>query len=99
MLVLFAFSVTPRKLLHDVFANHKDGYSNLSGTPGLPQVSSTVFNCQCDNLVAESPFIDDSSPIEIFTPGLFAEYKSGLVTSIHAEQQFFFGLRGPPAIL
>ena len=97
MLVIFALSITPKKLLHDLVANHRDKQALSFADNSTSQINRAVFNCHCDNLVAESSFTDDYSPIIFLTPGVFAKRSSSPVVCFYATRHFIFGLRGPPA--
>ena len=55
LLIIFSFSITPRIFLHNWLANHKDAVVNTTGK--VQHINAPVFNCQCDDNVAESPFI------------------------------------------
>jgi hypothetical protein len=57
VLLLFSFCVTPKRVLHDVLANHRD----VQNSPLLPieQVSASGFHCQIDDLVVVAPFLPD----------------------------------------
>jgi hypothetical protein len=95
MLALFGFSVTPKLILHNLVANHKD-------TPLKPnsanteQLSKSGFNCDCDNLVVESPFVDDHSVTEIIIPVLFSLHINKDVNDFNVVSKFYIELRGPP---
>jgi hypothetical protein len=55
LLLLFSFCITPKKFLHDLLANHRDGQTAHS----LPveQISSSGFHCHIDDLVVVAPFL------------------------------------------
>ena len=97
MLLLFTFSITPKQILHDVFANHKDTVNNLSGFSKVPLIVNAGINCPCDNLVAESPFTGEAPAFNLSAPFSFAEQPVLFANSFHSTNQFFFELRGPPA--
>jgi hypothetical protein len=97
MLVLFAFSVTPRNVLHDLFANHTDE-TVLSKRSNSTSVKTFDYLCKTDNLVVESPFIES---ITHFNFSAFAAYpKHRILTSyfFSSSKYFFFEHRGPPAV-
>jgi hypothetical protein len=58
LLVLFTFSITPKKLLHDLVATHTDTKHRtfLSNTHAA-QIHKSVINCQVDQLIVESPYL------------------------------------------
>jgi hypothetical protein len=94
-LMLFAFSITPKKSLHDLITNHKDQTYNPC-KEGIGEVSKAGFNCKCDNLVAESPFTQQLSVIEL--PVLLPASAQYVIRYHHYDysDNFFFELRGPP---
>jgi hypothetical protein len=59
LLVLFTFSITPKKLLHDILATHTDAKPGtfLSNTH-TAQIHKSGINCQLDQLIVESPFLE-----------------------------------------
>ncbi|MEO8171488.1 MAG: hypothetical protein ABI581_00340 [Sediminibacterium sp.] len=98
-LVLFAFSITPKIVLHNLVANHKDGRTKTSLVdPSSTQLSKASFNCQCDNLISESPFVDAAQPAYIVTEISFKAYKNVFVEKVYATQLFCSALRGPPCV-
>jgi hypothetical protein len=58
VLVLFVFSITPKKYLHDLIADHVD--AGFTRGTDAPAIKKAEFNCHYDHLVTESPF----TPIE-----------------------------------
>ena len=97
MLVLFAFSITPKLLLHDLVANHKDTPLK-SSTNKTQQFDVTGFNCGCDNLVVESPFVENFIAAEIVTPSFFSLHINPEIKNFISVNQFYVGLRGPPSL-
>jgi len=97
LLLVFTFSIAPKKFLHDAIANHKDKTTVVLQGDG-PQLSHTGFICKCDNLVAESPFTNEVSHFD-FTPiQVFSVLQSSTLYHFHSSPVFFFELRGPPAL-
>ena len=98
MLLLFAFSVTPKQLLHDAITGHKHRAVKYETAVNFQSPKSN-FQCNWNSDVVESPFtsqpdfqithprIPNSSHINYYTPGYFsADY-------------FFSSLRGPPSLI
>lgn len=56
VLLLFTLSITPKKYLHDCIADHID-YCSINLTDD-PTVSQADFDCDCEDIVVSSPFID-----------------------------------------
>ena len=94
LLVVFALSITPKKYLHDMFAKHIDCRYEKSNTKTY-QLSSSGFNCNCDNLVAESSFVIDQ---HVFSFPVFNFFSAYLITAISFSSVpgIYSSLRGPP---
>jgi len=95
--VLISLATTPKLLLHNIFANHKDSSFQL-GKEGHARLENAVFNCHTQDLVVEAPFInylidEQSSAITSFK----LLYKE-TVPSLLSLTEFYFELRGPPAV-
>jgi len=98
LVCLFAFSITPRKLVHDLIANHKDGGGKLVTGAG-DQLSTSTYHCSTDDLVVESPFVFTEISVPVASVISFPpEFTSILPEhrSIGAMPAGF--LRGPPAV-
>ena len=96
LLCLFTFSATPKQWLHDIFADHKDFYSNAVGDH--IQFIKSGFHCECDNLVVNTPFIHVEGPKELTISKIFPAYEVTDITNWNAGHYFLFHLRGPPAV-
>ena len=62
--MLFAFSITPKKIWHDLVATHIDTKPShfLSNSP-TTQIHKSVINCQVDQLILESSFLEMEVPV------------------------------------
>ena len=97
MLVLvFAFSITPKIILHSWVADHTDSSGIVQ--KGL-HVETAGFHCNIDNLVAEAPFLFQNTESSFHVETLF---------NIHVERKYAFyfsldkvyhSLRGPPVFI
>ncbi|HLY72365.1 MAG TPA: hypothetical protein VKR53_21690 [Puia sp.] len=97
MLGVFAFSVTPKLLLHNLIANHQDTPVKSSANPNA-QLNIAGFNCGCDNLVVESPFVEHSISSDIDAPKIFSAHIVAEVNRFISVNEFYFELRGPPSL-
>jgi hypothetical protein len=98
MLLLFAFSITPRVYLHDLFANHED-LATYSAPDGEDELSVSGFQCNTQNQVAESPFTGHSLQVAIASPVLYPTATTQhLITNVRLQVPLVASLRGPPAI-
>lgn len=94
LLVVFALSITPKRYLHNAFARHVDG-NNRKDSHTPYQFNTAGFNCDNDNLVAESSFENGQS---VFQFPLFSSFASYLEKPIFfpTVEQLYSRLRGPP---
>ncbi len=95
LLLVFTLGITPKRFLHNAFAKHTD--ANFKKTTDKPfQVNKSGFNCDCDNLVAESSFVVD---LQEFNFPLFTSFSSYLIKNISYSSisEIYSQLRGPPA--
>jgi len=98
MLLIFAFSVTPKKLLHDFFANHSDPVASHSKSISY-QLNKAGISCQCENIFAQPIFTYTEHSIEINALPLFCDENKTIASTFYSTDCFFFELRGPPATL
>jgi hypothetical protein len=97
LLVLFALSITPKKTLHDWIVNHTDGVSHTVKSD-IAQLSKDGFNCNCQNLVAESPFTAGYQSVDIAPGQSFVEHPAIQLHQVYTSTYFFFEHRGPPSL-
>lgn len=97
LMVVFVFSITPTILLHNWVANHSDTVKKSTATK-QPQVSKKLFNCHCDNIVAESPFTElykiSIAPVAPF----FSLVENNRPVLFPEPACIFHSLRGPPMV-
>ena len=97
-LVLFAFANTPKRVLHNVIANHihkhlqeqKCSHTHI-------ELSAAGFNCQIDNLVVEMPFVIVFEPTFNFVKNYTSLFLQSRFCSLVILTQQSIQLRGPPA--
>lgn len=94
LLLVFTLGITPKKILHHWFADHKDTTSAAPASK-MQQVSKAGFNCNCENLVAESHFVTFSSLVIINFPSLYS-FATFRTPSLIYLPLFLNNLRGPP---
>lgn len=96
MLLIFTFSITPKKYLHDLIADHTDFYSFHSGDEAT--YSQKGFNCQCEDLVVSTPFIEASFELSLSTEVYRKEFTSSSYHFYFLQTNRTKDSRGPPAI-
>ena len=94
LLFVFTLGITPRKTLHDWFANHKDSTTSIPESK-TPQLTKAGFNCNCENLVAESHFVTFSS-VPVFNFSFIHLFAFCHTPSLVSLSLFHNNLRGPP---
>jgi len=99
-LLLFAFCITPKRTLHSLLANHKDGRdaSSKANADGHNQIGKAYFYCQCDNFVAESPFTGNDQTSDFFIPSFLSGHPEQSFYCFISSDRICFGLRGPPVV-
>jgi hypothetical protein len=97
LLLLFAFGSTPKKTLHDFFADHKDLSARRTGDIHTAQLIDKGFSCDCESLVVEFPFTETSGIPELTAPSFFwPSGSSEIRNTFHPGMVRLSGLRGPP---
>ena len=97
MLVLFAFSGTPKKFLHDLVANHRDTRSKFASNAHAG-VQQSIYSCHIEDLVVESPFMEGASTPALFVPVVYTGGLAEMTARLHAFFPVLYSLRGPPAV-
>ena len=99
MLVVFAFSITPQKSIHDVVAKHIDPNS-CSVHKDLPieQVETAALHCTFDFQVATTPFVDYDFSIVVKSLVLAQARNTFFIAAPIAQHVIVSDSRGPPAI-
>jgi hypothetical protein len=97
MLIVFAFSITPTIFFHNWLANHTDSV-NKNSQSNKDQVGKKLFNCHCDNIVAESPFTDSDYFKVLPAQPIFSNIKAGKPAHFSSSQPVSYSLRGPPLV-
>jgi hypothetical protein len=98
LLLLFAFSITPKKTLHSFFADHKDtpiqaiDWTNVDKA----QLSVAGYNCHVDNLVVESPFVETILRLDLDRPTVWCIRYDPMECDFHQSIYRYSELRGPP---
>lgn len=94
LLMVFAFSITPKRFLHNVFAKHIDSRPKKNNDKPY-QLNKSGYNCDTDNLVAESTFLSGQYVFQLPLVFSFSFYVSKNI-SFTSTSGFFSFLRGPP---
>jgi hypothetical protein len=100
MLVVFAFSITPQKSIHDLVAKHIDPNS-CSVHKDLPieQIEKTELHCTFDFQVATTPFVDYDFSIEIARPIVAKARNAQFEDKTISQHAIISDSRGPPSFI
>lgn len=96
MLLLFTFSVTPKKWLHDAFANHDDVNVTYGKINSVEQLNNGIV-CKCEDLFSQTVFtVAEHNLLSVTRPPIASECEAR-VENILSHSVIFIELRGPPA--
>jgi hypothetical protein len=97
VLLLFIFSITPKKYLHDLIADHVDAV--FARGADAPAIKKAEFNCHYDHLVTESPF----TPLENIHSKLLLIHGTTVVIPLYEDVSLgskkLKENKGPPAFV
>ncbi len=97
MLMLFALSITPKKVLHDLIADHQDQKCTIDHTHDANgQMATKQYHCQTDNLVVVSPFENSFFSAELIINSDYKIVNESLDKKIFSLKYNVVDLRGPP---
>ena len=94
-LCLFTFCITPKKVLHNWIANHKD-QTHFKNNLQNKSVGNAGYHCNTDNLVAESPFESNNIHLPGKVAAVFSDNNNAPTTRLYSVLRLFIPLRGPP---
>ncbi|MEO6454043.1 MAG: hypothetical protein ABIN97_08230 [Ginsengibacter sp.] len=94
LLVIFALGITPKRFVHDLTTKHIDNSLKKTNHTHY-QLSKSGYNCDCDNLVAESIFVTDQQVFSFPLSTSFSDYSFKEI-SFYSISKTYTLLRGPP---
>jgi len=98
MLVVFAFSITPQKNIHDFVAKHIDPTTcSVHVNLAIEQLENTSIHCSFDQLVATSPFVQYNFEIVLNAPATAIIKNDTGIWRKESSTLSHFDSRGPPA--
>ncbi len=97
MLVVFTFSITSQKTIHDLVAKHADQVKcDVHKSLPIDQVENSSIHCAHDNLVVASPFADFYFQINLTHPIIAQVRNTKLLAFNFSAQKTVLDSRGPP---
>jgi hypothetical protein len=97
LLCTFLLSITPKLVLHNISAHHKD--QSAKKFNDKLQLNESGFNCDCNSIVATSPFTELSLGFDNLNLYHFSLYTERTATFLSSADHYYSDLRGPPAIV
>jgi len=98
MMLVMAFSITPKRTVHEIFGCHdKTTASYHHNKPGETSVTKDGFHCACEQQEFQTPFVSGIAPQ--FSAPDFSFNKPadvGVIVSFHSTLPALHPLRGPP---
>jgi hypothetical protein len=99
MLVVFAFSITPQKSIHDTVARHVDpSICKVHLNLPITQVENQRIHCSYDQLVVTSAFLHYNFEIKFPAIAVKVEHVATELSQIANCNLYQFDTRGPPII-
>jgi len=96
VLCTFLLSITPKQVIHNLVADHTDNTTHK--TNDRLQFNATTYHCDCNNIVATSPYLSVSqNPDQLISLPEFA-YSISRAFSLFTAEQINLTLRGPPLV-
>ena len=95
-LLALTLGITPKQHLHAVFAGHEDVSQTLP-IDGKQHLAQAGFDCECNSLVATSPFLESGIAIEAISSAIYAEFISADLSFQKGLAPITTSLRGPPS--
>lgn len=92
---MFACAITPKRYWHNLVVDHKDSSAKL--VDEKTSLGKAGIHCQCDDLVATSPFNETTENTEISLSLVFVSYAAEITSLNLFPAHTYFQLRGPPA--
>jgi hypothetical protein len=97
MLVVFAFSITSQKTIHDLIAKHTDKVRcDVHKDLPIDQLENSTIHCSHENLVVASPFVDFSFQIILSHPIIAVVRNTRILAFNFSAQNTSLESRGPP---
>ncbi len=96
LLLVFLLAATPKRVLHNLFADHTDVAWTKSANANEVNLNSASYQCQIDQLVVELPFFG-TALILFPTPLIHTNsYQESYSLLVSINKLFTEQLRGPP---
>lgn len=98
MLVVFAFSITPQQVVHDMVAKHLDPtVCDVHKDVPVDQVENAKLHCTFDFQVATTPFVDYHFDITFASPVVAKTRNTIFIAAPISYLVLASDSRGPPA--
>ncbi len=92
----FIFCNTPERVLHTLFADHKDQEITCNVDPSITHFDVSVIDCHCNSNVVNIPYLQAEVPAIDSPVFVFFQYHDAPVAAPVINDSFYFSLRAPP---
>ena len=99
MLLLFAFSITPKKTLHTIFGCHSNTTAKSITHNETEQLATKSFHCGCDHQDLQTPFLHSPTFFSTIAFKYGAPLISRYKTAVYRQSILSADLRGPPSVI
>lgn len=97
LLLVFTFSISSQKAVHDLVAKHSDQVKcEVHKSVPIDQVEKSTVHCTQDNLVVASSFADFSFAIHLTHPAIAQTRNTLLLSFYFSTPNHTLESRGPP---
>jgi hypothetical protein len=96
LLAVFALSITPKVVFHEVLAGHTDSLLCQDKDKTSPHFHQPVFHCSFDDLVVASPYLTTGIQTVPERPSFFTRTVFGFFSSTASTPFLHCESRGPP---
>lgn len=100
MMLVMAFSITPKRTVHEIFGCHDKTVTPYKPTkPGETSIGKDGFHCACEYQEFQAVFISGVEPQFSALHFSFSKPANvGVAITYHSADQSHLFLRGPPAV-
>lgn len=95
LICIFAFSITPAIVFHDLFSAHAD-YDIVHNHKHNSEVAKAGINCHFDSFVGKTSFVNLFTPFNFEPHNINTAFLIIRNQNFYSQHHFYAELRGPP---
>ncbi len=97
LLAVYALSIMPRTILHEIAATHSDVIIQKSTT--TEAVGTATFHCALQDQVCTEPGLPEYAFFNGIASSIYISKNISSLSIFHSQPQYSFSLRGPPVFV